>query len=145
MASEGTTVSSEARASSSSDWRAWNEGQTSAKSLTDAVRRVSPDVARATVQEKARKVEKAGSDVRELKKVQNAVSVPTVDVQIQQCESFIMRSERLLAEIDSQRVAEQVVHRSQGQVGGGRWFRGLTQAKQMQQFGTVIVMSWTRF
>ena len=28
---------------------------------------------------------------------------------------------------------------------GGRWFRGSTQAKQMQQFWTVIVKSWTRF
>ena len=35
------------------------KGPTSAKSTTDAVRRVSPDLARATVQEKARKLEKA--------------------------------------------------------------------------------------
>ena len=94
-------------------------GMKSTKSTTDAVRRVSPDAARATAQEKARKLEKAlevMSDVdgpavealrAELKKVQNAASVPTVDVQIQQCESFIMRSERRLAEIDAQRVAEQ--------------------------------------
>ena len=93
-------------------------GMKSTKSTTDAVRRVSPD-ARATAQEKARKLEKAlevMSDVdgpavealrAELKKVQNAASVPTVDVQIQQCESFIMRSERRLAEIDAQRLAEQ--------------------------------------
>ena len=90
------------------------KGPTSAKSTTDAVRRVSPDLAR-----KARKLEKAlevMSDVdgpaveavrAELKVVQNAASVPTVDVQIQQCESFIIRSERRLAEIDAQRVAEQ--------------------------------------
>ena len=42
-----------------------------------------------------------------VQKVQKAASVPTVDVQIQQCESFSMRSERRLAEIDAQRVAEQ--------------------------------------
>ena len=37
----------------------------------------------------------------ELKKVQNTASVPTLDVQIQQCESFIMMCERWLAEIDA--------------------------------------------
>ena len=95
------------------------KGPTSTKSTTDAVHRVSPDAARATAQEKARKLEKAlevMSDVdgpavealrAELKRVQNAASVPTVDVQIQQCESFITRSQRRLAEIDAQRVAEQ--------------------------------------
>ena len=86
------------------------KGPTSAKSTTGAVRRVSPDLARATAEEKARKLEKAlevRSDVDgpavealrvELKKVQNAALVPSVDVQIQQCESFIMRSERRLAQ-----------------------------------------------
>ena len=70
-------------ASSSSDVH----GMKSTKTSTDAVRRVSPDAARATAQEKARKLEKAlevMSDVdgptvealrAELKKVQNAVSV----------------------------------------------------------------------
>ena len=48
-----------------------------------------------TAQEKARKLEKIWN------------SVPTLDVQIQQWESFIMRPERRLAEIDAQRVAEQ--------------------------------------
>ena len=42
----------------------------------------------------------------ELRKAQNAVLVPTLDVHIQQCESFISRSKRLSAEIDAQRVAE---------------------------------------
>ena len=117
VASEGT---SEARASSSSDWRAWNEG-THLNEIYNGCSSpcVSPDAARATAQEKARKLENSlevMSDVdgpavealrAELKKVQNAASVPTVDVQIQQCESFIMRSERRLAEIDAQQVAEQ--------------------------------------
>ena len=87
--------------------------------VTDPVRRVSPDLARVTAQERARKLEKAlevMSDVEgaaveairvELKKAQNAAAVPTLDVQIQQCESFITRSERRLAEIDPQRVAEE--------------------------------------
>ena len=43
----------------------------------------------------------------ELKTVQSAVSVPTLDVRIQQCDLFISRSERRLAEIDAQRVAEE--------------------------------------
>ncbi len=55
---------------------------------------MSPDL-EGTAQEKARKLEKIWN------------SVPTLDVQIQQCESFIMRPERRLAEIDAQRVAEQ--------------------------------------
>ena len=85
----------------------------------DPVRRVSPDLARVTAQERARKLEKAlevMSDVEgpaveairvELKKAQNAAAVPTLDVQIQQCESFITRSERRLAEIDAEHVAEE--------------------------------------
>ena len=42
-----------------------------------------------------------------LKKALNTSAVPPLDVQIQQCESFILRSERRLAEIDAQRLAEE--------------------------------------
>ena len=59
VASEGT---SEARASSSSDWGAWtcrfSSGMKSTKSTT-VDRRVSPDAAGAIAQEKARKLENA--------------------------------------------------------------------------------------
>ena len=62
------------------------------------------DFARVTAQERARKLEKAlevMSDMEEpvveairveLQKAQNAAAVPTLDVQVQQCESFISRS-----------------------------------------------------
>ena len=43
----------------------------------------------------------------ELKKAQNAASVPTLDVQIQQCECVITRSEGSSAEVDAERVAEE--------------------------------------
>ena len=43
----------------------------------------------------------------ELKKVQSAAAVPALDVRIEQCESFISRSQRRLAELDKQRVAEE--------------------------------------
>ena len=117
VASEGTSVPSKAGASSSSDWRAGNEGIRLCEIYTGC---------------SSRKLEKAlevMSDVdgpavealrAELKEVQNAASVPTLDVQIQQCKTFIMRSERWLAEIDAQRVAEQeslIADQSQGQVG----------------------------
>ena len=96
-----------------------SKGPIVARPAPDPVRRVSPDLARVTAQERARKLEKAlevMSDVEgpaveairvELKKAQNAAAVLALDVQIQQCESFITRSERRLAEIDAQRVAEE--------------------------------------
>ena len=43
----------------------------------------------------------------ELKEVQSAAAVPTLDVQIEQYESFISRSQRKLTELDKQRVAEE--------------------------------------
>ena len=43
----------------------------------------------------------------ELKKVQFAAAVPALDVQVEQCESFISRSQRRLTELDKQRVAEE--------------------------------------
>ena len=94
------------------------KGPVIARPATDPARRVSPDLARVTAQERAKKLEKAldvMSDVEEpavealrveLKKAQNAAAVPALDVQIQQCESFISRSERRLAEIDAQRLTE---------------------------------------
>ena len=89
-----------------------------ARPAADPVRGVSPDLARVTAQERARKLEKAsevmsdveGPAVEALRvelKAQNAAAVPTLDVQIQQCESFISRSDLRLAEIDAQRVAEE--------------------------------------
>ena len=86
---------------------------------TDPAQRVSPDTARAAAQEKVRKLEKAlevMADVEgpavdalraELKKVQSAAMVPALDVQMEQCESFISRSQRRLAELDKQREAEE--------------------------------------
>ena len=106
-----------------------SKGPIPARPATDPVRRVSPDLARVTAQERARKLEKAlevMSDVEgpaveairvELKEAQNAAAVPTLDVQIQQCVSFITRSERRLAEIDATRCRGGVVDRSQGEVG----------------------------
>ena len=97
-----------------------NKGPTvSARLATDPAQRVSLDTARAAAQEKARKLEKAPevmSDVEgpavdalraELKEVQSAAAVPTLDVQIEQYESFISRSQRKLTELDKQRVAEE--------------------------------------
>ena len=84
-----------------------------------AQQRVNPDVARAAATEKARKLEKALEAMSneegpvvdalraELKKAQSAVAVPTLDVQIEQCQSFIWRSQRRLAELDKQRAAEE--------------------------------------
>ena len=43
----------------------------------------------------------------ELKKAQSAATVPALDVQVEQCESFISRLQRRLAELDKQRVAEE--------------------------------------
>ena len=43
----------------------------------------------------------------ELKKVQGAAAVPALDVQIEQCESFIARSQRRLTELEKQRVTEE--------------------------------------
>ena len=82
------------------------QGPASVRSTTDG----------ATAQEKARKLEKAlevvsdvdGPAAEALRAEGPERSFgPTLDVQIQQCESFIIRSERRLAEIDAQRVAEQ--------------------------------------
>ena len=91
----------------------------SAIPATDPVQRASPDTARAAAQEKARKLENAlevMSDVEgpaldalraELKKVHSAAAVPPLDVQMEQCESFISRSQRRLAELDKQRATEE--------------------------------------
>ena len=110
---------SETNASSPSVWRAGEKDAVIPRPATDPVRCVSPDLARVTAQERARKLENAlevMSDVDrpavealrvELKKTQNASAVPPLDVQIQQCESFISRSERRLAEIDAQRLSEE--------------------------------------
>ena len=80
---------------------------------------VNKDWARAAATEKARKLEKAleaMSDEEgpvvdalraELKKAQSAAAVPALDVQIEQCQSFIARSQRWLAELDKQRAAEE--------------------------------------
>ena len=88
-----------------------------ARPATDPAQRVSPDTAAA--QEKVRKFEKAlevMSDVEgpavdalraELKKGQSAAAVPALDVQVEQCESFMSRSKRRLAELDKQRVADE--------------------------------------
>ena len=90
-----------------------------AKLAMDPAQRVSPDTARAAAQEKARKLEKAlevMSDVEgpvvdalraKSKKVQSAAVVPALDVHMEQCESFISKSQRWLAELDKQRVAEE--------------------------------------
>ena len=90
-----------------------------ARPATDLSQRLSPDTARAVAQEKARKLQRvlevmsdaegpAVDAIRaELKKAQSAAAVPAVDVQIEQCESFILRSQRRLAELDKQRRAEE--------------------------------------
>ena len=100
------------------------------KPATDPVLRVSPDVARVAAQEKVRKIEKAlevMSDVEgpavdalraELKKAQGAAAVPALNVQIAQCESFISRSQRRLADLEKQRATEEeLLLESQDQVG----------------------------
>ena len=43
----------------------------------------------------------------ELKKAQSAAAVPALDVQIEQCQSFISGTQRRLAELDKQRAAEE--------------------------------------
>ena len=43
----------------------------------------------------------------ELKNAQSVAAVPALDVQIEQCQSFIARSQRRLAELDKQRAAEE--------------------------------------
>ena len=115
VASQVTTNPSEAGTSSSSVWCAARGLQ----SLQNLQRLVSPDIARAVAQEKARKLEKAlevMTDVEgpavdalraELKKVQGAAAVPVLDVQIEQCESFIALSQRWLTELEKQRGTEE--------------------------------------
>ena len=103
------------------------QGPVIGRPATDPVRCVSPYLARVTAQERARKLEKAlevMSDVEgpalrvELKKAQNAAAVPPLDGQIQQCESFISRSERPVGRDRRTKTCRgRVVDESQGEVG----------------------------
>ena len=91
----------------------------SGRPATEPQQRVSPEVARAAASEKVKKLEKAleamcdeaGPVVdalrAELKRAHSAAAVPALDVQIEQCNSFITRSQRRLAELEKQRASEE--------------------------------------
>ena len=110
---------SETNATSPSVWRAGDKGARHTKTCNRSGSAGESRLGQSHSSREARKLEKAlevMSDVDgpavealrvELKKAQNASAVPPLDVQIQQCESFISRSERRLAEIHTQRITEE--------------------------------------
>ena len=99
---------SETNASSPSVWRAGDKGPVIARPDRSGSACESRLGQSHSSKEGKETREGFGSDVRvELLKAQNAAAVPPLDVQIQQCELFISRSERRLAEIDAQRLAEE--------------------------------------